>query len=153
MKGKRTEGFSLAEVTLAIGIAAIGLSIIFAVMPASMKNLQTSADLSAEHRIYNHIAATIRSEPWDRVDDFNGSYRFFTAQARGLSESAKNSPEHVYTARIEVQHDATGIHASDRSRRIVIRITHLPDFEAAFSDTDDRAAFRTYSALVTSMEK
>lgn len=138
---------------MAIGITASALSILFALMLASTDNLATSADLSAEHRIFNRIIGEIRSEPWSEVDRFDGAFRFFTTQARSLPDSEKDSFERTYTAKIEVRKDEVGIYSSSQTRRIIVRVTHLPDYETAFSDNSRRSSFRTFSSFISSMEK
>lgn len=143
-KSQPLAGFSLVEVTLALGIAAIGMSIVFALIPASMDNMRKAAGMSSEHRIANRLFGEIRAGRWELVDNFNDTFRYFDAYSLALDTAEDTN--RIYTARIQVTPDEE----MTESRRIVIDVTDRPDFEKAFSEATQLA---TFSAFTTSFDK
>jgi len=60
---KRARAFSLVEVTLALGVAAISLLAVFALLPVGVKTNQIAAEQLACVDILSAVAADLRSTP------------------------------------------------------------------------------------------
>jgi uncharacterized protein (TIGR02598 family) len=60
---KRPDAFSLVEVTLALGVAAISLLAIFALLPVGVKTNHIATEQTASVDILSAVAADLRSTP------------------------------------------------------------------------------------------
>ena len=59
----QSSGFSLIEVTLALGVAAISLLAIFALLPVGLHNTQRAAEQTASADILSAVVADLRATP------------------------------------------------------------------------------------------
>jgi uncharacterized protein (TIGR02598 family) len=59
---RRAEGFSLVEVTLALGIAAFCLLTVFAMLPVALKTQQASAQQTIANEIMSEILGDLRAD-------------------------------------------------------------------------------------------
>jgi type II secretory pathway pseudopilin PulG len=59
---RKTAGFSLVEVTLALGIAAFSLLTVFALLPITLKTQQTSMQQTMANQIISQINAVLRAD-------------------------------------------------------------------------------------------
>lgn len=106
----RARGFSLVEVTLAIGITAVALVSLMGMLPKGMKTLQRANDQAVMGRIHQQILGEIQLTPWEDeagggtspVESFHGQIRFYDDQGIELFASEKGGMSHVYTARVSV---------------------------------------------------
>jgi uncharacterized protein (TIGR02598 family) len=62
------QGFSLAEVTIALAIAAGGFVSLLGLMPHGLEMSRRSADMAAKTRIVEFISSEINSMPWQNLD-------------------------------------------------------------------------------------
>ena len=63
MKRQPNRGFSLVEVTLALGVAAVSLLVIFSLLPIGLQTNQRSAEQTASVDILSVVAADLRATP------------------------------------------------------------------------------------------
>jgi uncharacterized protein (TIGR02598 family) len=61
--GDRQHGFSLIEVTLALGVAAISLLVIFSLLPVGLQTNQRSIGQTASADILSSVVADLRATP------------------------------------------------------------------------------------------
>jgi type II secretory pathway pseudopilin PulG len=59
---RKTAGFSLVEVTFALGIAAFSLLTVFALLPVALKTQQTSMQQTMANQIISQINAVLRAD-------------------------------------------------------------------------------------------
>jgi uncharacterized protein (TIGR02598 family) len=59
----RTKGFSLIEVTLALGVAAVSLLAIFALLPVGVKTNQVAIEQIASTDVLSAVTADLRATP------------------------------------------------------------------------------------------
>lgn len=101
-------GFSLVEVTLAIGITAVALVSLMGMIPRGMKTLQKAADQAVMGRIHQQILGELQLTPWESesgqapLDSFDGAVRFYDDQGIELAQSDKGGIDHIYTAKISL---------------------------------------------------
>ena len=62
-RGCRHSGFSLIEVTLAMGVAAVSLLVIFSLLPIGLQTNQRSIEQTASADILSAVAADLRASP------------------------------------------------------------------------------------------
>lgn len=63
MRTGRAYGFSLVEVTLALGVAAVSLLVIFGLLPLGLQTNQRSIEETASADILSAVAADLRATP------------------------------------------------------------------------------------------
>ena len=108
-------GFSLIEVTIALGITAVALVSLMGMLPRGMETLRAAADKAIEGRIHQQILGEIQLTPWESGgggggsprDAFNKQVRYYDDQ--GIELAAKGGPSHVYTARIHVPQEGDSL--------------------------------------------
>jgi uncharacterized protein (TIGR02598 family) len=61
--GDRQHGFSLVEVTLALGVAAISLLVIFSLLPVGLQTNQRSMEQTASADLLSSVVADLRATP------------------------------------------------------------------------------------------
>ncbi len=64
------KGFSLVEVTLALGVVAFSLVSILGVLPVGLTNLRTAIDTSVETQIFNQVASEVALMSYTEIDDY-----------------------------------------------------------------------------------
>lgn len=110
----RSGGFTLIEVTLAIGITSIALIALLAMVPQGLMTMKLATDRAIEARIHQQIHAEVSLAEWDERTSFDNTVRFYDDQGieieRGSSGSVRE--EVVYAARINVP--ASGSSLPDR---------------------------------------
>ena len=113
---KRQGGFSLVEVTLAIGITAVALVSLMGMLPRGIKNLQRASDKAVMGRIHQQIMGEIQLTSWEvptggasagkqaPIEDFDGMIKYYDDQGIELSRPSTEEEKfrHVYTARINL---------------------------------------------------
>ncbi|MBL9153165.1 MAG: Verru_Chthon cassette protein B [Verrucomicrobiales bacterium] len=106
---KSSSGFSLVEVTLAIGITAVALVSLMGMLPKGMATLRKAADQAIMGRIHQQILGELQLTPWEPkgsgqspLESFDGMVRFYDDQGIQLADSEKGKMSHIYTARISV---------------------------------------------------
>jgi uncharacterized protein (TIGR02598 family) len=63
LSGRRPNAFSLVEVTLALGVAAVSLLAIFALLPVGVKTTHIAIEQTASTDILSAVAADLRATP------------------------------------------------------------------------------------------
>lgn len=113
-----SKGFSLIEVTIALGITAVALVSLMGMLPRGMETLRAAADKAIEGRIHQQILGEIQLTPWESsgagggaggagesgspIDSFDKQIRYYDDQGIELAETEKGGDSHVYTARIHL---------------------------------------------------
>ena len=157
------EGFSLAEVSLVIGIAAITILPLLSLLPFGLNTMRESASRSAEARMLQTIASDYQMRAWvpsavgvsqRQIQLANTDYCFDEA---GLPVT-KNSFEHVYSARAIVtpgngpllNGDGTG-GPNRYLRQLTIRIT--ADLTHATALDENSASAWERSLMIANLEQ
>jgi uncharacterized protein (TIGR02598 family) len=63
VRSRRGRAFSLVEVTLALGVAAVSLLVIFSLLPIGLQTNQRSIEQTASVDIFSAVAADLRATP------------------------------------------------------------------------------------------
>lgn len=146
-------GFTLAEVTISVGIAATVMMALLAIMPLGLDSLRSSASRMADARIIQAVAADYQMRDWSKVKPSDETPILMAFDDRG-TEVNHGSREHIYTAQI-VLADESPVLSGDTSgnpflRRLRIRVTDRGDMDDAFSIP---AFYREHHVMVANIEK
>ena len=113
--------FSLIEVTLAIGVVAIGLVAVLAIIPQGLNIVGDAADTATEARISQYIVGEINVTDWGEVESFNERRMYFDAEgielyvpeAGGIPDDVEQV---VYVAMVEVAAPLGSLPAAEELR-------------------------------------
>jgi uncharacterized protein (TIGR02598 family) len=152
----RAAGFSLAEVTLAVGITAVGSLTLVGLMPSGLDSLRHSSARVAEAKIVQAVTADYQMADWGSRKAGQGlADRKYYFDERGL-EVPKTDPWKHYAVKVTVdptlptvQGDPTG---NKYLRRLNIKITDRPNEESAFLDPLKHRAYSSMVALIEQTE-
>jgi len=86
--------FSLAEVVIALAIAALGFISLLGLLPQGLEMARKAADTGAQLRIFQMLSAELNSTPWERITwtQHNGPKRYFDDQGIEIQANQVNSP-------------------------------------------------------------
>lgn len=111
-KSRQESGFTLVEVTLAIGITAVALVSLMGMLPRGIKTLERASDKAVMARIHQQILGELQLTSWEKgvlsgvvpIDSFDGTVRLYDDQGIELSGKSNSDEKfrHVYTALIHI---------------------------------------------------
>lgn len=153
--------FTLPEVVIAVGIAALGLVSLLGIMPQSLDTLRQAGEVSAESRISQQIIAGISMSDWQNAgggDLLNASYHgkryFFDDLAVEVEASddfgvAYVAEVSVAAADVALPQVGTPPALPDPNlRRVTVKVatTNFADFDFASKPV---GGYRTYASIVS----
>jgi len=94
MRRFRSSAFSLVEVTLALGVAAVSLLIIAAMLPIGIKTNQASANQTIANGIISQIADDLRAAA--RLPPGQVSKQFSLDPSKGIKGRWDPTPQYIY---------------------------------------------------------
>lgn len=149
-------GFSLTEVTLALGITALGISVILGLLPHGLDNIKKAGNLAAATRISQQILGSINQAQWQDSSGkdllksaFEGKRFYFDSYATPV-DAASESEDVAFVAEVETTKGAVALPGAKTDsflRRVTLRMkqTPAPDFD--FASADPRS-YSLYSYVV-----
>lgn len=150
-------GFSLIEVTIALGITAFGITSVLGLLPQSLDQIKKASEAGAEARIYQQIAASISQAEWVTqsgadalAPQFNGRRYPFDGMAQPLPENY-NSADLRYLAEVNIEPAGVTLPGGETDlnlRRVAIRLLNTGTTDVDLN-TASPLAVRRYSTLVT----
>ncbi len=156
-------GFSLPEVTISIGIAALGLTSVVGFLPQGLDAMRKAGNISTETRITQQILASVASAEWVDAqgadlltDEFQGKRFYFDDLAVEL-EGNRPSADMTYVAEVQIpQQDIslpTGSSSSSTTvdpylRRVVVKVGITASRDYDF-DSAPATTYRTYATVVS----
>ena len=157
----RRGGFSLIEVTLALGISVLGITTALGLLPQSLENIKKGSDLSADSHIVEQILGAVTQAQWQDTSgadllaySYNGRRYYFD---RGCQEMKTRQPgdDLAYVAQITVDAPGAALPGGDPDpnlRRISVRVRNSPQKDFDFDEAGPRSYF-SYSALLSRMAR
>lgn len=115
MKRLKSSAFSLVEVTLALGVAAVSLLVIAAMLPISLKTNQASIDQTVANSIISQVAADLRAAA--RLPPGQVSKQFSLKHTGGAWDP---TPDYVY---FDYDGRQTGLNQSTAPSNALYRVT------------------------------
>src|SRR5437762_8857050 len=94
MRRFKSSALSLVEVTLALGVSAVSLLVILAMLPISIKTNQASANQTAANSIISQIAADLRAAA--RLPPGQVSKQFSLDPSKGIKGRWDPTPQYIY---------------------------------------------------------
>ena len=150
----RAGGFSLAEVTIAVGITALGIVALLGLMPQGLDMARRTTEIAAEARILQQLTNELQQEQWTNLDTYNstgqGGSRFYDDQ--GI-EVTTNRSFLSYVVRIEVPEANVVLPTNGTTqtefylRRVIIKIAATNQEGFDFTEAN-RRNFRTFPVLI-----
>lgn len=151
----RVQGFSLPEVTLALGIAAFGITTLLGLLPQGLNNIRKAGDVAASSRISEHILGSI-----DQSQAMAASTKqrfYFNAYAVPIDPAGANKDAIAYVA--EVNPPATDVRLPGSAnsgdaflRRVKVKLKQTTAADYAFDDANP-ASYKLYSYVVATTGK
>lgn len=154
---KKPDGFSLPEVTIAVGIAALGLVALLGLMPQGLEMARKTGELAAQRQIVEQITRDLEQTSWAELQNLSGAN---TGQVKAFSdEGIEVTPGSVntsYVANVKV-FDLTaqlpqGAGGSARTepflRKVVTRIATTTNMSYNFDDPTNKPNFSTFHTYV-----
>lgn len=121
-------GFSLVEVTIALGIVGFAFLPLMGLLPVGLASFRSAIDQTALSQIVQKIGNESQQSDFDAVTT-PSNFRFFDEQARELD--ASRSSEAIYQSRLIVVDDADSPHL----KRLVIQVARNPGGAAKLNET------------------
>jgi len=150
---KRPAAFSLAEVTIAVGIAAFGLVATLGLLARGLTTISEAGHIAAESRIAQFLVGEVLLNDWDSLDEYDNSERYFDAQ--GLEVIRGNANTSIYTAVVEIPAPDVTLPGAGgpepHLRRVLVHIAKSVENQLSYNE--DPTRFATYASIVANMKK
>jgi uncharacterized protein (TIGR02598 family) len=152
---RHSQGFSLVEVTIALGIAAFGITTILGLLPQGLNNLRTAGDLTSSSRISQHILGSL-----DQAQTLAANTKqryYFDAYAVPIEDNAKNKGDIAFVAEVSPPAADVQLPGSKRDNdaylsRVIVKLKQTPSADFDF-DSASPSSFKLYSFVVAKTGK
>lgn len=101
MSKQKIAGFSLVEVTLAIGVVSFAFVGLFALLPQGMTTFRAALDNTTEGQIFQRIVGSAQQTDFDELTAQGSYYRYFDDQGTDLGPTV--TPGSIYTVMVTPQ--------------------------------------------------
>lgn len=92
-KSQNSQGFSLVEVALALGIVAFAFVSLFGLLPAGLSTFRTSIDVSNETWIMQGINSMIQVTEWSKIAALTDEVFYYNEEGRLTDTKSKPSSD------------------------------------------------------------
>jgi uncharacterized protein (TIGR02598 family) len=147
-------GFSLIEVTIALGIFAFALIALFGLLPTGLTTFRSSIDRSVASQIAQNIISEARQTEFSSLSTLAtpaGSPKKFTEDGDETTEASKT----IYVAKVEVDTSVSLPAAptpNTSMAKIRVRVVNSPSgSEAAITSNSTTSAVQDFSAFIPKM--
>lgn len=146
------QGFSLPEVTLALGIAALGITTLLSLLPHGLNNIRKAGDVAASTQITQQILSRIDQSQSAAV---NAKQRFyFNAYAMPVDPAGRGKNDITYVAEVApLISDLRLPGTADKNqndaflRRVTVKLKQTPAADYVFDDANP-ASYKLVSHVV-----
>ena len=151
----RRGGFSLVEITLALGIVATVLVALMGLLPMGMDSIREAKSNMVEARIAYEIMGELQVANWGEGDEsirqYDGEIRSYDGEGTLIKESkGSGRADTVYQAKIEVSPDSTrlpgGAINNNFLRHAVVKVAFSPNGRTVnFDGTGRKKGYKVYT--------
>lgn len=157
LKVRAPNGFSLPEVTIAVGIAALGLIALLGLMPQGLEMARKTGELAAQRQIVEQVTRDLEQTSWADLQQMSGAT---AGQIHAFSDQGMEVPLNhqstSYIANVRVypltaqlpQGTAATPLTENYLRKVVIRIATTTNTGYQFDNPNNRFSFATYHTYV-----
>lgn len=154
---RRSLGFTLAEVMIALGIVATVMVGMLAAIPQALKSIKESNNISIMGRIAQEVISDIQMAQWDEIDKtYQGKQ--FSYDNEGLIYEGRAGQFETYEARVELPREKASLgknleYSTDHVRKIKIQVEYLTN--GAYNKDKDirRKNTQEYNFVVANQNK
>jgi uncharacterized protein (TIGR02598 family) len=153
-----TQGFSLIEVTIALGVVSFALIALFGLLPTGLTTFRSSIDRSVCSQIAQNIISQARQTDFSSLTNSSntnfttpaGSPRLFTEDGDETSDVTKT----IYVAKVEVVPAVSFPSSSPNASmaKIRVRVANSPSgSEAVITSNSTSSVVQDFSAFIPKM--
>lgn len=154
---RRGPGFSLAETSMAVAIAALGLVSILGLMPQGLETARRTGNIAAESRIMQNIISDLQSADWNLLPGMDNSQRRYDDQGIPLA-SQGDTGLMSYLAQINLNNDfmpgsntANAANGEPYLRRLVVKIASTTNPSYSFP-SNESGRYKTTSFVLSKIQ-
>ena len=146
-------GFSLIEVTIAMGVVSFALIALFGLLPTGLSTFRSSIDRSVASQIAQNIISQARQTDFSSLSTFAtpaGSPRRFTEDGDETTVATKT----IYVAKVEVATSVTFPSSAPNTgmAKIRVRVANSPSgSEAVITSNSTTSVVQDFSAFIPKM--
>ncbi|MFN0129048.1 MAG: Verru_Chthon cassette protein B [Verrucomicrobiales bacterium] len=162
---RHRRGFSLVEVTVAMGIVATVLVALLALLPYGMDSIREAKSTQVQARIANEIISEIQVADWGsepaykKLADYDGTIRRYDSEGTLIVDKAdKNTADTIYKVRIEipmterVRLRGMPTDSGRYARRLIVKVAFAPgDKQVDFDSDKFPLPYRSFSSQVVKL--
>lgn len=151
--GRRSAGYSLVEVMVAVGIVSFGIIAMVSMMPSGLSTFRNSMDRSISSQIAQRIVSEERQKNFDNITA-GATYQYFTDEGDKTTLGAANQ---IYVARVDIVKQVGVPGASIQNQNMAqvrVRIANRPRVTSALQDsatTSNSPSVTDFTALIPKM--
>jgi uncharacterized protein (TIGR02598 family) len=148
-----SRGFSLIEVTIALGVVSFALIALFGLLPTGLTTFRSSIDRSIASQIAQNIISQARQTEFSSLSTLAtpaGSPKKFTEDGDETTDATKT----IYVAKVEVATSVTFPSSAPNTSmaKIRVRVVNSPSgSEAAITSNSTSSAVQDFSAFIPKM--
>ena len=156
--GRRSAGYSLVEVMVAVGIVSFGIIAMVSMMPSGLSTFRNSMDRSISSQIAQRIVNEARQTDFATLTNFTDnsttSYKYFTDEGDETTIGAANQ---IYVARVDIVKQVSVPGASipnQNMAQVRVRIANRPRVTTALqgnATTSNSPSVTDFTALIPKM--
>jgi uncharacterized protein (TIGR02598 family) len=158
-------GFSLVEVTIAMGIVASVMMALLALLPFGMDSIRDAKNTLVTSRIANEMVTELQSIDWGQQNAFLESYsrEIFYFDSEGTRLKSKDGPDMAYRVQVTIKSPEKnpilpGVNAAqngaprDYRREAEIKVAFAPEGrEVNFAATGSNLPYRQYNTILAKL--
>ncbi len=151
LRTANAQGFSLPEVTLALGIAAFGITTLLGLLPQGLSNIRKAGDVAASARISQQILGSIDQSQATSTTASKQRY-YFNAYAVPVDPAGRHKDDIAYVAEVNPPALDVSLPGATNSgdaflRRVTVKLKQTPAVDYEF-DESNPGNYKLYSYVV-----
>ncbi len=155
-QARKPNGFSLPEVTIAVGIAALGLVALLGLMPQGLEMARKTGELAAQRQIMEEITRDLEQTSWAELQNLagatSGTVKTFSEQGIEVTPGAVNTSYvanvKVFDLTAQLPQGGGGAQIEKFLRKVVVRIATTTNTSYNFDDPNNLPNFATLHTYI-----